>query len=180
MNSTEQKERTVADFFTQKAIDDAWGGVSAIADQVGRIIELRKDPDPLTEHIIDLVSTAIETIDDQLANNASIQKRVGDANTFVKSLRVQGVIAAGTATRPENPLREVQEAEASLRFQQRLLLNSRAHLMSIMIKMNPEDAWAWEPDQLAAIRTGRDSAGIGASFYESGDAFLASLDARAN
>jgi seryl-tRNA synthetase len=171
VNDADRKEPSMMDLPLQRTVSAEWHGIAQIARQIGSFLKALRTTKSSREILITQISDLIEIIDGALAESIALKERINTVATQLPN------------TRPEDAPRisqEVEELWTTRQDQEAVLQADRLQLMDIMIRLNPEDAWLWEPENLAALRQAKADVAAGrVTHYDSGEEFLAALEARA-
>ncbi|HXT35633.1 MAG TPA: hypothetical protein VN837_08665 [Chloroflexota bacterium] len=117
------------------------------------------------EAIVSVLSERIQLMDSALQQFPALRKILADAERPDADVEL---------------VREIAELHDLVQLEEDGYQALRAQLMELMIQVNPEDAWLWEPGNLAAFREAKAEVEAGrVKHYDSGEAFLADLEDRA-
>ena len=145
-----------------------WHSIADIADRVGQFLLARRASKLTAGDVISHLSALIDFIDQT------------SASIHATSQAVEELIAK-VAALPPDEAEQFQEALAELRRSQadkeRVIRSHRLQVMDYMIQVNPEDAWVYEPENLATLHRAMADADAGrVTRYHSDEDFLAALE----
>ena len=159
----------------QRTVSAEWHGIAEIAVQIRSLFKARREAVPTREMVITRLGDLIEVVDTALTRGARFQTEATELEQRASSIDpvvVPTFDAVGV-------LQVIVEVRESPKDQETVLTAYREQMMDLMIQVNPEDAWIYERENLASLHQAQADADAGlGTFYESGDEFLAALEAR--
>ncbi len=159
------------DLSLERTVDAQWHDIAEIAEQIRAYFKARHDKMPSRPSMISRIARGIDLVD-------AIFDQGKQLNTQLNALA--DAIAEMDPAVIDQYSPRLTEIGRRLQEQETIVLACRDQLVEIMTQINPEDAWAWTPQALADLREAKADAAAGrGTFYESGEAFLASLESRA-
>ena len=172
VTDADRKEPFMTDLTLQRTVSAEWHGIAQIARQIGSFLKALPTTKSSREALITQISDLIDVIDGALAENGALKERINTMATQIPDIRPEDATLI---------THEVEELRTIRQDQEAVLHADRLQLMDLMIRLNPEDAWLWEPENLAALRRAKANVAAGrVTHYDSGEAFLAALEARAD
>jgi ABC-type transporter Mla subunit MlaD len=158
----------MVDLALEHRVRAEWHSIARIAEQTGLFLTTRRESKPSLGALITQLSDLIDNVDQVLAENLARKDQIEAVAAQIAQLPLEEV---------DRFSESIADARRALRDQEMVLRAQRLQMMDAMIQINPEDAWVYEPDNLAALRAAEADVAAGrVTRYESDEEFFAGLD----